>query len=163
MFVTTGAKVTVACKDNNGNVVDSVQGSTDFLGNFLVTFKGKQDLSGCTVSLAGSSRSDCNIAGGGGKTLTLKSRLLFEALYVVDPLFYQPAKPLDFCPKNSSPAPSTPSGSITVPFPNRHPSTCSPRYVIPPEDQSRQIVSSIVMYCFACSLLLALPFKVETL
>ncbi|CAM6048244.1 unnamed protein product [Sphagnum compactum] len=121
-----GAKVTVACKDNNGNVVDSVQGSTDFLGNFLVTFKGKQDLSGCTVSLAGSPRSDCNIAGGGAKTLTLKSRLLFEALYVVDPLFYQPAKPLDFCPKNSSPTPSTPSGSITVPFPNRHPSTCSP-------------------------------------
>jgi len=101
-------------------VVDYAQASTNFLGDFMVSFKGKEDLSGCYVYLSGSSDGKCNIVGGGGKTLSLKSKFLFKAMYVVDPLFYKPAKPMGFCPKQRGS-----QDGITVPFPNRKPSTCS--------------------------------------
>lgn len=116
------AKVSVQCKDKAGKVVDYAQASTNFLGDFMVSFKGKEDLSGCYVYLSGSADSKCNIVGGGGKTLSLKSKFLFKAMYVADPLFYKPAKPMGFCPKQGG---SSPGRGITVPFPNRKPSTCS--------------------------------------
>ncbi|XP_024395614.1 uncharacterized protein [Physcomitrium patens] len=122
------AKVKVECKDASGNVVDYADASTNFLGDFIVSFKGKEDLTGCSVSLAGSPDSKCSIVGGGGKTVTLKSKFLFKALYVVDPLFYKPALPMEFCSKpkkGPSPPPSPSGGGITIPFPNRRPSTCS--------------------------------------
>lgn len=126
-----GARVLVQCKDASGNVVDSSEESTNFFGDFLVTFRGKQDLSGCSVSVAGSPDGNCNIVGGGGKTMTLKSKFLFSAFYVVDPLFYRPAQPMGFCPKSGPfpvPAHGTPApsqGPITVPFASKYPSTCS--------------------------------------
>jgi hypothetical protein len=118
------AKVSVQCKDGNGKVVDSAHASTNFLGDFIVSFKGKEDLTGCSVYLAGSPDGKCNIVGGGGKTLSLKSKFLFKAMYVVDPLFYRPSKPMGFCPK-TGPQPKPSHGGITIPFPNKHPSTCS--------------------------------------
>lgn len=118
------AKVSVQCKDGNGKVVDSAHASTNFMGDFIVSFKGKEDLTGCSVYLAGSPDGKCNIVGGGGKTLSLKSKFLFKAMYVVDPLFYRPSKPMGFCPKNG-PQPGPSHGGITIPFPNKHPSTCS--------------------------------------
>ena len=118
------AKVSVQCKDAKGKVIDYAQASTNFLGDFIVSFKGKEDLKGCSVYLAGSPDRNCNIVGGGGRTLSLKSKFLFKAMYVVDPLFYKPSKPMGFCPrKGPSPRPSR--GGITIPFPNRRPSTCS--------------------------------------
>ncbi|XP_024373373.1 uncharacterized protein [Physcomitrium patens] len=115
------AKVSVQCKDWSGRVVGYARTSTNFLGDFIVQFKGKKDLSGCSVYLDGSSDRSCNIIGGGRRAISLKSKFLFQAFYVADPLFYKPARPMGFCPKKSRPS----RGRITVPFPNRRPSTCS--------------------------------------
>ncbi|CAM6085276.1 unnamed protein product [Calypogeia fissa] len=100
------ARVSVKCYDSSGvHVVASATATTDFFGGYIATFKGVSDLGGCKAFVLSSPDSSCKLVDGGGKTLSLKSKFLWDAFYIVDPLFYKPAQPKDFCPGHPHPEP----------------------------------------------------------
>ncbi|XAR59053.1 hypothetical protein NMG60_11014684 [Bertholletia excelsa] len=124
-----GIKVAVTCADRTGKITMSREETTNWSGNYAMKFDGTPDLSRCyaRVSGAGQGSGNCGAMAGPAKNLKLMYSIFGTEMYTVDPLLSEPAQPMSFCPKSSSPAPvplNPPPGPITPANPppvNHHP------------------------------------------
>lgn len=129
-----GAKVLVECKDSNGLVTLSREGSTDMLGAYAIHVDGSPSMEGCTAQLVGSSpRSSCGAAGVSTRPVALSWKLFGMAMYTAEGLSFKPSKPMSFCPKaGAAPGGSGPKVFLT-PLPFTKLSACSAQEWLNPQ------------------------------
>lgn len=128
-------KVTLLCPGSGGQMTMVGEKITDLLGNYMMTFDGTPDLSSCYTQIAPTSNkegsNECKAATGPPKSVRLMFSVFDVATYSVDPLISQPAKPMSFCPKSSSP-PTTPTFQLPPPFGTSPPPVTPVTPVSPP-------------------------------
>ncbi|KAI8533134.1 hypothetical protein RHMOL_Rhmol11G0272500 [Rhododendron molle] len=122
-----GRKVAVACADSNGQITMWKEETTNWFGNYAMTFEGTPDLSGCYARVSGSGPG-CGAAAGPPKNLRLMFRMFETEMYSVEPLLSEPAQPMSFCPRSSTPVP--PPVTPVTPPPVERPPPVTP--VTPP-------------------------------
>ncbi|KAK9287143.1 hypothetical protein L1049_015554 [Liquidambar formosana] len=134
-----GMKVTVSCPGRNGQIAMSKEETTNWFGNYAVRFEGTPDLSGCYAKVSGSDQATtgCGAAAGPARYLRLMFRMFDMEMYTVDSLLSQPAQPMSFCPRSTTPvpAPATPIGSappVPVRSPSPVPVRSPPPFRLPP-------------------------------
>ncbi|KAL2537629.1 Pollen Ole e 1 allergen and extensin family protein [Forsythia ovata] len=107
-----GIKVGMACPGSDGQFTMWREETTNWLGNYAMNFEGTPDLSGCYSQVSGNAQgsSRCGAAAGPAMHPRLMFRMFDMEMYTVDPLLSQPAQPMPFCSRSTSPvvAPAPP-------------------------------------------------------
>lgn len=102
-----GIKVTMACPGSNGQLAAWREETTNWVGGYAMRFDGTPDLRGCYAQVSGGQGpSGCGAAAGPPKSLRLMFNMFDMEMYIVDPLISQPAQPMSFCPRSTSPVPA---------------------------------------------------------
>lgn len=106
----SGIKVTMSCPGSNGQYTTWGEETTNWLGNYGMRISGTPNLSSCytQVSSNGQGSSACGAASGPANPLRLMFNMFDTEMYTVDPLLAQPAQPMSFCSRSSTPAPVVP-------------------------------------------------------
>ena len=119
-FFSAGVKVTMACANSNGQITMRREETTNWFGSYAMRFDDIPDLTGCYAQVSGSGEGStgCSAASGPAQSVRLMFRMFDMEMYAVDSLLSQPAQPMSFCPRSSTPVPSPPSPST----PTRPPS-----------------------------------------
>lgn len=99
--------------------------TTNWFGSYAMRFDGTPDLNGCSAHVSGSGQGSrgCGEASGPPQNLRLMFRMFDMAMYSVDPLLAQPAKPMQYCSRSSNPMPAPPG---------TQPKSPSPPFKLPP-------------------------------
>ncbi|CBI37912.3 hypothetical protein VitviT2T_003086 [Vitis vinifera] len=108
-----GIKVTMACANSNGQITMWREETTNWFGTYAMRFDGAPDLTGCYAQISGSGQGStgCRAAAGPAQSVRLMFRMFDMEMYAVDSLLSQPAQPMSFCSRSSTPVPTpgTPS------------------------------------------------------
>lgn len=122
----------MTCADGSGQVTMSREETTDWLGNYAMRFDGSPDLSNCyaQVSSSGQSSNGCGAVAGPAQKLRLMFRMFDMEIYSVDSLLTEPAEPMSFCPRSTTPLPA-PVTPVRPPAPIT-PISPPPAFRIPP-------------------------------
>ncbi|KAM7264546.1 hypothetical protein ACFE04_002229 [Oxalis oulophora] len=111
----SGVKVRLSCANNEMLGEET----TNMLGNYVMRFDGKPDLSNCHAQVSGNAQQQgCIVAAGPPQNLTLTFSMFDSEFYVVNSLMTQPLEPMSFCPKsgnNPVAAPTPPYHAPVVP------------------------------------------------
>ncbi|CAI9104712.1 OLC1v1003445C5 [Oldenlandia corymbosa var. corymbosa] len=102
-----GIKVTIACPGGDGKLTTWREETTSWAGGYAMRFGGTPDLRACYAQVSGNAGSSgsCGASAGPAQSLKLMFDMFGMAMYTVDPLISQPAAPMSFCPRTSSPVP----------------------------------------------------------
>lgn len=93
----------VTCGGSDGAAM-VYKDETNWFGSYSVYLDGSPDLGGCYARVVGGP-AVCGAAAGPGRRLTLLFRMLGMAMYAVEPLLSEPAKPTEACPRAATPLP----------------------------------------------------------
>lgn len=112
-YIYAGIKVGIACPGSDEQFTMWREETTNWLGSYSIKLDGTPDLSGCYAQVSGNAQgsSGCGAAAGPAMYPRLMFRMFDMELYTVDPLLSQPAQPMPFCPRSTSPvvAPAPPA------------------------------------------------------
>lgn len=100
----------------------SKEETTNWFGTYAMRFEGSPDLSSCYAQVSPNQQQVCAVVAGPAQSLRLMFRMLEMEMYAVDSLLSQPAQPVSFCPKASTPPPPT----------NTVPQLAPPVFKLPP-------------------------------
>ncbi|KAK6946393.1 hypothetical protein RJ641_013937 [Dillenia turbinata] len=114
-----GMKVRMACTGSDGQTTIWREETTNWFGSYAMRFDGTPDLRNCYAQVSGANQGStgCGAAAGPAQSLRLMFRMFDMEMYMVDPLLSQPAQPMSFCPRSTSPVsrpvgPSPPSPPV---------------------------------------------------
>ncbi|KAG6479347.1 uncharacterized protein LOC122020969 [Zingiber officinale] len=93
----SGATVAVTCGGSDG-AATVYKEETNWFGSYSVYLDGSPDLGGCYARVVGAP-AVCGAAAGPARGLTLLFRMFGMAMYAVEPLLSEPAKPTEACPR----------------------------------------------------------------
>ncbi|KAK4401430.1 hypothetical protein Sango_0883700 [Sesamum angolense] len=130
-----GVKVTMACPGSDGQFTTWGEETTNWVGNYAMSFEGTPNLSGCYTQVSGTGQGSngCGAVAGPPKYVRLMFDMFDTEMYTVDPLLAQPAQPMSFCPKAATPNPVAPSNPPPVmPPPSPQQPTLPPVPRLPP-------------------------------
>lgn len=103
----------MACANTNGQITMWREETTNWFGTYAMRFDGAPDLTGCYAQISGSGQGStgCRAAAGPAQSVRLMFRMFDMEMYAVDSLLSQPAQPMSFCSRSSTPVPTpgTPS------------------------------------------------------
>lgn len=124
----TGIKVSMVCPGQSGQPTVIGEVTTNWLGGYVMRFEGAPEMSGCRAQVSGNGQG-CGAVAGPSRSLNMVFQMFDTEIYTVDPLISQPAQPMSFCPRSSSPLPKpvTP----TLPPPAKLPPTPRPPQLPP--------------------------------
>nr|ABK95343.1 unknown [Populus trichocarpa] len=127
-----GIKVTMTCADASGQITMSREETTNWFGNYVMTFDGSPDLSNCyaQVSSSGQGSNACGAAAGPAQKLRLTFRMFDMEFYAVDSLLTEPSASMSFCPRSVNPVPA-PVTPVTPVRPPVTPTTPPPAFRLP--------------------------------
>ncbi|KAI3736358.1 hypothetical protein L6452_15897 [Arctium lappa] len=130
----TGTKVSMVCPGQSGQPTVIGEVTTNWLGGYVMRFEGAPEMSGCRVQVSGNGQG-CGAVAGPSRTLNLVFQMFDTGIYTVDPLISQPAQPMSFCPRSSSPPPKLVTPALPPPAklqPTPHPPQLPPLPRLPP-------------------------------
>ncbi|XP_024990759.1 uncharacterized protein LOC112525050 [Cynara cardunculus var. scolymus] len=110
----TGLKVSMACPGQSGQPTVIGEVTTNWLGGYVMRFEGAPDMGGCRAQVSGSGQG-CGAVAGPSRGLNLVFQMFDTEIYTVDPLISQPAQPMSFCPRSSSPLPKPVTPALPPP------------------------------------------------
>ncbi|KAL5986009.1 hypothetical protein ACLOJK_027999 [Asimina triloba] len=129
----SGAKVEVACPGSDGQMTVWKEETTNWLGNYAVSFDGAPDLTGCTARVVPSTgQGECGASAGPARGLNLMFRMFEMEMYTVDALLSQPAQPMSFCQTSGPGSRPQPRPTVAPPSPPLVASVPPPRPPSPP-------------------------------
>lgn len=119
----------MTCADASGQITMSREETTNWFGNYVMTFDGSPDLSNCyaQVSSSGQGSNACGAAAGPAQKLRLTFRMFDMEFYAVDSLLTEPSASMSFCPRSVNPVPAP----VTPVRPPVTPTTPPPAFRLP--------------------------------